>query len=312
MSKDAPYFHASYRQAFPCKPGNFVVADIKGQGHYVGTVLSVRSTEPGWFGEGDEFFYLDGEKVPSLRGTGLEDYFGQAWGLRKSDGPYQGCSLWEGGFTGSRCTAYRWHMKDPVRFEKDLRVEIEHKGVGVGKDGKGGNNFERSDEYSSVAFWYQTGAHMSYPPLPKGMDRLPFDYRDFQEFESLKALFSAGKTEIVTVPGLHGGKQLEWSEAKRGARLDFPFRVGRDGVYQLMVLGTHRWDGGEGQFLIDGEPLGDVHSFRNGEYLMHREMALPLGKLKSGDHTLSLRTVKAGWFGLDGFIVQPLRTAEPK
>jgi hypothetical protein len=313
VPKDAPYFHAMYRQEFPCRPGPYLLADIKGRGHYVGTVLSARTTSPGWWGEGDEFFWVDGEAVPSLRGTGLEDYFGEAWGLRQTNGAYSGASLFEGGYPGARSTCYRWHVADPVRFRKGLRVEIEHEGVAFGPDGKDrGNNNERPDEYSSVAFWYQLEPHAPFPPLPAGADRLPFDYRRFTEAEALTPEVSAGRTEIAKVPGLHGGAQLEWNDMPDGAELRLPFRVERDGTYQLMALTTHRWNGVVAQFLVDGEPVGGEISFYSPGYETHHETPFPIQTLRAGPHTLTLRCVRkpaeanGRWLAIDGFIVHPL------
>ena len=90
------YFHAQYRQEFPAKVGrNYVVLDTQGKGTYVGTVLSVYSRTGGWFGEGDDFFYIDGEVEPSIRGTGTEDYFSDAWGFRELNRPYYGVTVFE-------------------------------------------------------------------------------------------------------------------------------------------------------------------------------------------------------------------------
>ena len=86
------------------------------------------SRSAGWYGEGDDFFFIDGEEEPSLRGTGTEDYFCDAWGFREQDGPFYGTPLWEGCNTGDRGTAYRFHIPDPIVFKKSLRAEIEHKG----------------------------------------------------------------------------------------------------------------------------------------------------------------------------------------
>ena len=130
LPKDSAYFHAMYRQEFPCVMGrNYLIADIEGRGHYVGTVQSVYLVSPGWYGEGNDFFFIDGEKEPSLRGTGTEDYFCDGWGFREQSGPFYGTPLWEGYDTGDRGSAYRWHIPDPVAFKKSLRVEIEHQGV---------------------------------------------------------------------------------------------------------------------------------------------------------------------------------------
>ena len=89
--EDVAYFHAQYRQEFPCEAGrNYLIFDGVGQGHYVGTVLSVHMNSGSWFGEGDDFFYIDGEAEPSLRGTGTEDYFCDAWGFRPFNNLYYG------------------------------------------------------------------------------------------------------------------------------------------------------------------------------------------------------------------------------
>ncbi|MFH1743735.1 MAG: glycoside hydrolase family 172 protein, partial [bacterium] len=100
LPEDMPYFHAQYRQDMPAKPGDYTILETEGRGHYVGTVYSAHQVELGWFGEGDDRFYIDGEPLPSLRGTGTEDYFGDAWGFREFSTPYIGVSLWEGYFPG--------------------------------------------------------------------------------------------------------------------------------------------------------------------------------------------------------------------
>ena len=83
LPADVAYFHAKYRQEYPAAMGkDYLIADLAGRGQYVGTVMSVTNAQPGWFGEGDDYFYIDGEEVPSLQGTGSEDYFNDAWGLR--------------------------------------------------------------------------------------------------------------------------------------------------------------------------------------------------------------------------------------
>ncbi|RLD13772.1 hypothetical protein DRI50_06500, partial [candidate division KSB1 bacterium] len=106
LPDDLLYFHAQYRQAMPANPGDYTILETEGRGHYVGTVYSVQQMETGWFGEGDDRFYIDGENTPALKGTGTEDYFGDAWGFRQFSRPWFGVSLWEGYFVGDRVTAY--------------------------------------------------------------------------------------------------------------------------------------------------------------------------------------------------------------
>jgi hypothetical protein len=118
LPDDAAYFCAQYRQEFPEKTGeDYLILDAEGQGHYIGTVLSVRSRSPYWFGEGDAKFYIDGEEEPSIWGTGTEDYFLCAWGLNQCIMPYFGCtykSMDTEEDLGVKFTLYSWHMPDPV------------------------------------------------------------------------------------------------------------------------------------------------------------------------------------------------------
>src|ERR1051325_276359 len=169
LPKETAYFHAMYRQEYPCVMGrNYLLADLEGRGHYVGTVQSVQNMSGGWYGEGDDFFFIDGEKEPRLRGTGTEDYFCDGWGFRPHDGPFYGVPLWEGYAPGNRGSVYRWHLADPVPFKKSLRVEIEHKGSQDFPDKTNSGFIERDDLMSSVAYWYQVEPHKPWPALPPG------------------------------------------------------------------------------------------------------------------------------------------------
>jgi hypothetical protein len=161
-------FHAQYRQEYPCRAGeDYLILETQGDGQYVGTVLSAQFRTPEWFGEGDDRFYIDGAAEPQLRGTGTEDYFCDAWGFRTFDRPFYGVTLLDGYGMGDRVTAYRWHVPDPVLFNRSLKVTIEHKGVSFDADEKLVSGFEeRQDLYSSVAFWYQRGRAKRFTELP--------------------------------------------------------------------------------------------------------------------------------------------------
>ena len=82
---------------------------------------NVIQKENGWFGEGDDRFYIDGESIPSIQGTGTEDYFNDSWGFREFTGIFHGVPLYEGPLAGDRVSAYRWHIPDPIRFKKSLK-----------------------------------------------------------------------------------------------------------------------------------------------------------------------------------------------
>lgn len=165
LPPDALYFHAQYRQEMPCEPGrNYLILEAVGRGHYMGCNLSVLQQSIGWWGEGDDMIFIDGEEAPSLHGTGSEDYFSDAWGMREGQYLYYGCPLQEEDFQmGAKATVFRFHLPDPITFFKSIRVTIEH-----------GHANDRSDYYSSVAYWYQTEPHKPFPPLPAVDRRLPY------------------------------------------------------------------------------------------------------------------------------------------
>ena len=200
LPDDVAYFHAQWRRVNPCKgwkekwgtpawrkkhdgkagivkdaKNNYVILDAKGRGHYVGCNLSIHNLYTGWWGEGDDAIYVDGEKwPPALHGTGTEDYFCHAYGMEDQRDLFCGTSLfnekhtnWEG-----KWTVYRYHILDPVPFTKQIQVTIEH-----------GEGNSRSDDYSSTAYWYQTEPHKTFPKLPKVSERVPLPDTDVGHVE---------------------------------------------------------------------------------------------------------------------------------
>ena len=311
LDKKTGYFHAMYRQEFPTVMGrNYLIADIVGRGHYVGTVLSVRQLTASWWGEGDDFFFIDGEAEPRLRGTGSEDYLCDGWGLRKMSNPYYGAPLMEGYDPFSLTTTYRWHIPDPVVFRKSLHVEIEHKGVTFNPDGSVKSGFEeRLDDFSSVAFWYQVEPHKPYPEMPKGYARLYYDYSNLIEAESLipKAKVSMGPLEPQS--GAWSGKaQLFWTPAEGNQTLSLPFEVKESGRYSILLALTLSWDYGILQIELDGARLGSPVDLYSPTVASKDKIVGPV-ELTAGSHALTLRNVgknadsKGYFFGMDGFLL---------
>jgi hypothetical protein len=258
LPKDSAYFHAMYRQEYPCTMGtNYLIADIEGNGHYVGTVESVCISSPGWYGEGDDFFFIDGEKEPSLRGTGTEDYFCDGWGFRQQDGPFYGAPFWEGTDTGDRCSVYRWHIPDPVAFKKSLRVEIEHKGSQKFPDGKTSGFIERDDLYSSVAFWYQTEPHKPWPALPPGPSRLPFqDAILLKGHEALNtATHSEALMEAESMSGATDGQQLSFKPATNDGWMELSFNMEQAKDADLILKTLHSPASGIYRVKLDGRQM---------------------------------------------------------
>jgi len=144
---------------------NYLFADIVGKGHYVGVNYYVDNPSVMWYGEGDDMFFVDGERWPSsLHGTGTEDYFNTSWSPNALfQHPYYGYARVNTG-TGwlGRTHVYRFHVADPVYFEKSLRFSIEH-----------GHDNNLTLDLSSVAYWYQTEPHKPFPTFPSRASRKP-------------------------------------------------------------------------------------------------------------------------------------------
>lgn len=189
LPADTLYFHAQYRQSAPAKgwtsdwkrngdplvdkkpnlggEDNHVWMEATGRGHFVGVTMSVLQNQDFWWGEGDDMFFIDGDAKPSITGTGSEDYFLGAWDF--GDRPFAyatfGAPVKGEERAGSRSSVYRFHLDSPIPFTRSIRATIEH-----------GHANHRSDNFFSVAYWYQTEPHGPFPPLPPVDLRLPRMY----------------------------------------------------------------------------------------------------------------------------------------
>ncbi|HVX65281.1 MAG TPA: glycoside hydrolase family 172 protein, partial [Bryobacteraceae bacterium] len=173
VPEDAAYFHATWRRSMTTRehPEHVLVDGIEGRGHYVGTFIGWEQLSNGWWGEGEMKFYLDGDdKYPTICGTGTEDYFGGAWGFGSTfSAPFSGypLSLNKPGEIPKHAL-YRWHVPDPIRFQKSLRVTIQ--ALGWWPDGK----FQPlTDDIASVAYWYQSEPHRPFPAMLSREARFP-------------------------------------------------------------------------------------------------------------------------------------------
>jgi hypothetical protein len=172
---DAAYFHAQWRRNQPLPYGQVhtLLDGVHGQGHYVGTYLAWGVNNNGWWGEGEIKFYIDGDQeFPTICGTGTEDYFGGAWDFEQPQGQY---CVFSAPFSGlpqvikpdglyqsqQRFGMYRWHVMDPIRFQRDLRVTIQ--ALGWRSEGR---YLPLQDDIASTAFWYQAEPHAPFPTLP--------------------------------------------------------------------------------------------------------------------------------------------------
>ena len=180
------YFHAQFRQAQPNRgwtnewtnngdprvddvknldgKDNYIWMEAIGKGHYVGVTMSILQNQDFWWGEGDDMFFIDGDPHPSITGTGSEDYFLGAYDFGEHSFSYRlfGAPVKGEERAGSRSSVYRFHLDSPITFSKSLRATIEH-----------GHANHRSDNFYSVAYWYQTEPHAQFPTLPAVEQRLP-------------------------------------------------------------------------------------------------------------------------------------------
>jgi hypothetical protein len=183
IPSDAAYFHAQFRRVnpLPYKGVVTLLDSVKGKGQYVGTYLAWGVHNNGWWGEGEIKFYMDGDTDwPTICGTGTEDYFCGSYDFdthtknaadvdeshyTEFSTPYSGLAqvIKGDGHYGSqqRFGLYRWHITDPIRFEKNLKVTIQALGW---RDG--GRYLPLQDDISSTVFWYQTEPHAPFPKLP--------------------------------------------------------------------------------------------------------------------------------------------------
>ncbi|NLJ40521.1 MAG: DUF2961 domain-containing protein [Clostridiales bacterium] len=162
---------------------NYVILEARGKGHYVGCNMNIHNlrytNQNNWPGEGDDMIFIDDEPwPPRLHGTGCEDYFNTAFcPTEEYNAPYNGIILPGGPNWYGKITYYRYHILDPIMFDKSIKVTIEH-----------GHNNNRYDDYSSTAYWYQTEPHIHYPILPVA-ERIPLPdiERDLPAMVKMKA-----------------------------------------------------------------------------------------------------------------------------
>ena len=319
VPEDVPYFHAQYRQENPVQPGkDYLIADIEGKGHYAGTVLSVRASQPGWFGEGDDRFYIDGDTMPLLHGTGTEDYFNDAWAFRVVNRPNYGVSIWEGMNTGSRITAYRWHVSDPVFFNRSLRFTIEHKGNTFYEDNSlaGAYTDRRPDFYSSVAFWYQLGEAKRFSEMPPAAERMA--PAELIQVDETLAGSLPGNAVIHEDISYTNHKGLHFTPAREGEVFRIPFDVPESGNYLVFVRVWPRGDAGVYDFYLNRQLLVEARDLFEEHHFVTDIKLGNMHSLKKGTHTLkavyrgTTNPDASGDLFIDAIVLEPAGNFEKK
>ncbi|MBI3735881.1 DUF2961 domain-containing protein, partial [Candidatus Sumerlaeota bacterium] len=317
---DTPYICARYNQEFPVANGHdYTILDAEGRGHYVGTVLSVRTRSPEWFGEGDIKIYVDDDRIPSIWGTGTEDYFLSAWGLRQCSFPYFGVPYTDGfGAFGGKTATYRWHIADPIVFQKRLRVTIEHFGwIPPDENPKQQRDSwnEREDDFASVAFWYQTGPSKRFSEIPPARERKLPNLDQIIGANEIAATAKSGAGKFTIQDGemwTSGSQILYQPPSEKEAWIEIPFTVAAKEPRRLILSLTRSYDFGDYAVYLDGVKLRDPVKLYAKETELKEFHLLDFWP-DAGAHTLRLECVGKSpdssgyWLGLDSIRLRERR-----
>jgi hypothetical protein len=253
-------FHAKWhRDTLPAmrpdREPDWTLVNTTGTGRYVGTHLHVWNPKGGWWGEGDDKFFVDGERFPSTLGTGSEDYFGYAW---SSSGHFS--RAYHNQILNEDNSGHeddnRFHIADSVPFDTSFEGIIEKYG-----DNRSGTL------YAAVAFWYlNAGGTDPYQPLPV-TDRVGYwvkppthKVEGTIEGESLKPVQPVDGLGEQDMYGWGLGwsedHQLFWQKAKEGDSISLTVPAQKAGKYKLLARYTYAGDYGIVQANFNGADVG--------------------------------------------------------
>ena len=302
-------FHAKWhRDALPPRETERAIdwpfLKTEGTGRFVGFMLHIWNPRGAWWGEGDEKFFVDGEKFPSTIGTGSEDYFGYAWCCPALfQNAYHNQTHNDGNNRG-HVSVNRWQISDNVPFQKSFEGCIE----------KYYSN-ERPTLYAGMAYWYVTaGGNDPYRPAPLS-ERVgywttieTFKIKDALEGEKLKLLGkTGGEIQEQDMTGFDGAwsndAHLWWIGAKPGDKLDLALPVKANGKYRLSVQMTKAPDYGIVQLYLDGQKLGQPIDLYRKVVRPSDVLALGEHELTAGEHKLTAEIVGANTKAKNSYLV---------
>ncbi len=301
-------FHAKWhRDAFlPSEPERQIdwpILKTTGSGRFVGVALNIYNPGGGWWGEGDEKFWVDGEKFPSTIGTGSEDYFGYAWcNPALFQHAYHNQTLNQNSNAGN-VSVNRWQITDNVPFLTQFEADIE-------------KYFPNSNPtlYSSVAYWYLSPKGVDpYGPTSLADRTGYYKYEPYKapwaiEAESMRVVSVSGGQTSAQAMGTFAGKwsngtQLWWTGAKPSDSLVLEFNVAQTGTYQLGIQLAKAVDYGIVELSLDGKPLGaPIDLYHEGVIATG---LIPMGshRLDKGKHQLTARIAGASEKAVKGYMV---------
>ncbi|HEY5912889.1 MAG TPA: glycoside hydrolase family 172 protein [Verrucomicrobiae bacterium] len=311
-------FHAKWhRDAFlPSEPERWIdwpMVKTEGAGRFVGVMLHIWNPRGSWWGEGDEKFFVDGEKFASTFGTGSEDYFGYAWcDPALFQNAFHNQTHQDGNNKG-HVAVNRWHIADQVPFHTGFEADIE----------KYYPN-QRPTLYAATVYWYLAADGKDlYRPVRLDQrlgywgEIQTFKVKGALEGERLKVLSKTGgdpHEQGLTEFGAQWSNDahLWWTDAKPGDKLDLALPVPQTGKYQITMQFTKAPDYGIAQLYVDGEKLGEPLDLYHPAVIPTGPMVMGARDLSSGDHKLTVaivganeKAVKSYMFGLDYVKLDP-------
>ena len=305
-------FHAKWHRdsLLPTEPERRIdwpVLKTTGTGRFVGMMLHIWNPRGGWWGEGDEKFFVDGERFPSTFGTGSEDYFGYAWcNPTLFQNAYHNQTHNDGNNRG-HVSVNRWHITDNVPFHNSFEGCIEKYYAN-----------ERPTLYAAMAYWYLAPEGTDpYRPVPLSQ-RIGYwtpvesvKVKGAIEGESLKILSKTGgnpqEQDLTGFPGQWSNDaHLWWIDTKPGDQLELGLPVAAAGKYQLSMQLTKAPDYGIVQLYLDGEKLGEAIDLYHASVIPTGALSMGVRDLSGGQHKLTVevlganaKAIKSYMFGLD-------------
>ena len=313
-------FHAKWhRDAFLPEDSqrrkiDWTMLKTEGRGRFCGVMLLVWNPRGGWWGEGDEKFFVDGEKFPSTFGTGSEDYFGYAWcnpTLFQNGYHNQTISMNNRG----HISVNRWHITDNVPFQESFEAAIEKYYPNA-----------KPTLYAATAYWYQAaGQSDPYEPVPVDQRK---GYWGPIEIMKVKGALEGEEMAILSKtagdarPQDLGGFSADWSNeshlwwtgAKPGDTLELAVPVETTGVYRVKMQLTKAIDYGIVQLSLDGKKLGEPIDLFNNGVVATGVLDMGIRELDKGQHVLKVeivgandKAVKSYMAGLDYIKLEPVK-----
>lgn len=306
------YFHAKWRRESPNRIFDWPMLQVEGRGRYVGAALHIWNPRAGWWGEGDEKVWVDGETFPSWFGTGSEDYFGYAWcSTQLFSHALHNQTLCEGPGNGNHTSVNRWHIADNIPFQRSFRITIE--------------NYAQDVDYACTAYWYAAqGSRDSFESIPLAQRFVqerwrPVRFPNVLEGEELPVV--GRQMREVGPQDMDPFGATQWSNSAHlwlrpggpGEWVEVALPVPEERRYRLVVFLTKARDYGIVRFLVNGRPVGQPFDGYDPRVVPSGPVDLGLVYLPAGSTRLRLEVIgrnpqSVGWMaGLDAVRLEPGR-----